>query len=262
MPAPLSGKNVRLSRRRLLLGAFAVSPIIAAGEAFAFEPGWLRTRRIRLGDNPEHRIVHFTDLHHKGDAEYLLEVVARVNAAKPHLVCFTGDIVEEKEHLPEALEILETLKAPLFGVPGNHDYWSGADFDQIARSFEKTGGAWLLDRQAPAAGGRLNLVGYTCENQNLPKPPTDAINVALFHYPDWVEKLDGRRFRLALAGHSHGGQIRLPFVGALVLPGGVGKYDLGRFETKWGPLYVSSGIGEFFIKARFLCRPEIVVFEI
>jgi uncharacterized protein len=65
-----------------------------------------------------------------------------------------------------------------------------------------------------------------------------------------------------LAGHSHGGQVRLPGIGPLIVPFQVGRYDLGLFQTKAGPLYVSSGIGWFMWKLRFNCRPEIAVFEV
>ena len=59
-------------------------------------------------------------------------------------------------------------------------------------------------------------------------------NVLLIHYPYWVEQLAGLKFDLILAGHSHGGQVRLPFVGAVMVPGGVGQYDLGLFSTPSG----------------------------
>jgi predicted MPP superfamily phosphohydrolase len=58
----------------------------------------------------------------------------------PDFVCFTGDLVEETKYLPEALEILSGVKAPMFGVPGNHDYWSHASFADITKCFNATGG--------------------------------------------------------------------------------------------------------------------------
>ena len=70
------------------------------------------------------------------------------------------------------------------------------------------------------------------------------------------------KFDAILAGHSHGGQVRIPFYGAMIVPYNTGKYELGLFNTKSGPLYVSSGVGWFYLNMRFNCRPEIVVFEI
>ncbi len=70
-----------------------------------------------------------------------------------------------------------------------------------------------------------------------------------------------KKFDLILAGHSHGGQVRLPVVGGLVIPYDVGKYEKGLYETKAGTLYVNPGIGSYGIPLRILCRPEITVIE-
>jgi predicted MPP superfamily phosphohydrolase len=86
--------------------------------------------------------------------------------------------------------------------------------------------------------------------------------VVLFHYPEWVEKLGQYRFDIALAGHSHGGQVRIPFFGPVITPSDIGRYDLGLFQTASGPLYVGAGLGWFHLKVRFNCRPEITVIEI
>lgn len=72
-----------------------------------------------------------------------------------------------------------------------------------------------------------------------------------------IQKVD-----LVLAGHSHGGQVRLPFYGPVFLPFGVEQYDLGLFHTPSGPLYVNPGIGWFPVPIRFNCRPEITLFEV
>jgi uncharacterized protein len=81
----------------------------------------------------------------------------------------------------------------------------------------------------------------------------------LIHYPIQADRLDGRRYDLILAGHSHVGQLRLPFYGALVLPYGVGRHQQGRFDSLGGPLYVNAGVGTYMFPVRFNCRPEITV---
>lgn len=230
------------------------------------EPTWLKTRHLRLAKGrPEHTFVHFTDLHHKGDSDYLKSVVQHVNSLAPDFVCFTGDVVEEQNFLPEALEILSGIKSPLFGVPGNHDYWSRVSFAPIHKCFESTGGAWLIDEQREVAGSRINLVGITCKHADQAVIPLDPsrINILLMHYPAWVKRLAVQKFDLMLAGHSHGGQVRIPFYGPLVVPFGVEGYDLGLFRTASGPLYVNPGIGYIYnYNFRFNCRPEITVIEI
>ncbi len=218
-----------------------------------------------MGGNPVHRFVHFTDLHHKGDRRYLESVVATINALSPDFVCFTGDIIEDGKFLAEALEILAGVKAMMFGVPGNHDYKSGVSFEPIKKCFAAGGGAWLLNERREIAGGKINLIGLAGNPDATPlpsaKPP--AKNILLMHYPCLANRLYGRTFDLILAGHSHGGQVRIPFYGPVFVPFGCDGYDLGLFHTKAGPLYVNPGIGyRNNLNFRFNCRPEITAFEI
>jgi predicted MPP superfamily phosphohydrolase len=261
-------KLTRYSRRHFLLTlgtACAGASGATVMDARWLEPTWLKIRHLRVADGPPAaRLVHFTDLHYKGDRTYAESVVKTINSFSPDAVCFTGDIIEQARFLPEALEVLSGIKSPLFGVPGNHDYWSGASFAVIGQCFAATGGAWLLDEQQPAAGGRITLAGITCRGlYDLPPPPTpDTKTVLLMHYPAWIKRLSDRRFDLVLAGHSHGGQVRVPLYGALALPYGVDEYDLGLFQTRSGPLYVNPGIGWYYVDMRFNCRPEITVIEI
>ena len=254
-----------LSRRQFIATAMLAAPCALMAEAKFIEPTWLKVRHLRVGsETPTHRFIHFTDLHHKGDREYLQTVVDRINSLALDFVCFTGDVIEQGEFLPEALELLSGIKAPLFGMPGNHDYWSTVSFEPIRKCFNATGGAWLLDEKRIVAGGKINLIGITCSHDRqalLPLNPAMK-NILLMHFPAWAKKLGGQKFDLMLAGHSHGGQVRIPFYGAVVTPFGVDEYELGFFQTPAGPLYVGSGIGWFFANVRFNCRPEITVIEI
>jgi uncharacterized protein len=116
-------KPRKISRRWFLLGALLGTPLFPVADALWVEPNWVKVRRVRLSKGkPSHRLVHFTDLHHKGDRAYLVSIVKKINALSPDFVCFTGDLIEEGKHLPEALELLAQIKAPMYGVPGNHDY--------------------------------------------------------------------------------------------------------------------------------------------
>ncbi len=249
----------RFFKRLALYG----TPLVAFGEAGWVEPYWLKVNRLRFTDAaPVARFVHFTDLHHKGDGKWLASVVGNINALKPEFVCFTGDLIEEKNHLSETLDLLKQIKAPLFGVPGNHDYWSNADFKVIAKAFAATGGAWLTDSSMAAPVAGVMLHGLTCETSVMLPPQTGVKNILLAHYPLWCEKVAPHRYDLMLAGHSHGGQVRIPFYGGIIIPYGVGKYEVGRFETPAGPLFVGSGVGYFYLNFRFFCRPEITLIEI
>lgn len=256
-------KKPRLSRRALLRWVVYSSPFVAAGHGFLWEPEWVRVRTRQLtADQPRTRFVHVSDLHHKGDRVYLEGVVRKINAVAPEFVCFTGDIVEETEHLAEALELMGRIRSPVYGVPGNHDFWSGADFNTVEKGFAATGGQWLVEHQVAVAKGEIVLTGTACNVPLQLQPRAGARNILLMHYPAWADTLTGRKFDLLLAGHSHGGQVRLPFIGALLVPDRVGRYELGLYETSAGPLHVSAGLGWFFLAVRFNCRPEITVFEV
>jgi predicted MPP superfamily phosphohydrolase len=86
--------------------------------------------------------------------------------------------------------------------------------------------------------------------------PSDAYRLALYHSPAFFDRIAGE-CDLALAGHSHGGQIRLPVFGPVWLPPETGDYLEGWFEKRGSRMYVSRGIGTSILAARFLCRPEI-----
>lgn len=229
----------KFNRRRFLALSLVAAPALVFADADWVEPQWVKTRFINLaGKNPSHRIVHITDIHHKGDRAYLESVVARINVLSPDAVCFTGDLIEQARFIPEALAILQKIKSPLYGVPGNHDYWSQANFDQIGHAFAKTGGEWLMDSQATLADGGVHLTGVTCLHGKpaaLPPKPNGK-NIMLLHYPLMAERVT-HRFDLLLAGHSHGGQVRIPFYGAVMVPYWVGKYEVGMIPPPhWDPL--------------------------
>ena len=116
----------------------------------------------------------------------------------------------------------------------------------------------LPDRTAILEAHDLELVGFGRRSIHAFTTPQAARQVLLMHYPQMANGL-GRRFDLILAGHSHGGQIRLPLVGAIILPKGVRPYEHGFYETPGGPLYVNAGIGTYRIPFRWNCRPELTL---
>ena len=259
-------KITRFSRRKFIASLALATPCVMAADAKWVEPTALKVRHVRIGrGTPAHKFIHFSDIHHKGDRAYLETVIQTINSLAPDFVCFTGDIIEEEKFLKEALEMLAMIKAPTYGVPGNHDYWSKISFEPVYKCFAATGGAWLMDERRKIAGGKINLIGTTCSHANQALAPLEhgMINILLMHYPAWAKKLAEQRFDLMLAGHSHGGQVRIPFYGPVMVPFGVDEFDMGLFQTQSGPLYVNPGIGYIYDNNfRFNCRPEITVIEI
>jgi len=257
-------EKTKISRRRFFrLGLYASAPyVLAFLDGYFIERRWITVRHIILSTNPTSRIAHFTDVHHKGDTAYFNKVVGMINKLQPDIVCFTGDLIEKAGYLEEAITCLRGIRFPLFGIPGNHDYWSGISFTDLEACCKETGGAWLLDREAVSPDGKLAVFGSTGQ-QGAPADSADWTKkrILLNHYPDAVDRLR-LKFDLILAGHSHGGQIRLPFYGAITVPGRVGEYDMGLFRTPAGPLYVNPGIGYWALPLRIFCRPEITLIEI
>jgi predicted MPP superfamily phosphohydrolase len=247
----------RISRRKFLGLAALALPAAAFGASAGLDTTRLRVTNLRSGPG-SCRFVHFTDFHHKGDVEYAAEMVRTINQLAPEFVCFTGDLVEDARYAPEALSFIRQIEAPVFGIPGNHDFRIGVPFSDFREAFAATGGAWLADESAFVAKHDLEIVGMGRKGiRDLPAREASR-RLLLIHYPIVADGVE-RRFDLILAGHSHGGQIRLPLVGALVLPRGVGAYDHGYFETPGGPLYVNAGIGTYRLPFRWNCRPEITV---
>ncbi len=160
---------VKFSRRRFLLGAVLAAPLLTVADGKWLEPTWVKVRKLRLRlGKPTHRFVHFTDVHHKGDRAYLLSVVRKINALAPEFVCFTGDLIEETKYFREALELLGGIKSPLYGVPGNHDYWCKANFEVIGKTFAATGGSWLRDEEAEPIPGQFTIHGATAVSFRQP----------------------------------------------------------------------------------------------
>lgn len=274
-----------MTRRNALRSVVYGMPAVCAAEAHFIESTWLTVKQVRLSDTPGVRLVHFSDLHYKGNKSFLSDVIERINSLSADFACFTGDIVEKVAHttyLDEALELLSRINCPLYGAPGNHEYWSNAPFAKIEACFKATGGDWLPDRVALTRDKRCLLEGLSgttraaqlndrarlllkaagSDAEASAAEAGDAKRILLTHYPATANHLGDREYDLLLAGHSHGGQIRLPFIGALLVPGDVDGYDAGLYETPAGPLYVNVGIGTWQIPVRFLCRPEITVIEL
>jgi predicted MPP superfamily phosphohydrolase len=246
--------------RRKFLGLTALALPAALGvESSALETTTLRVTEVQHGRGPC-RLVHFSDFHYRGDADYAAEVVRTINELAPNFVCFTGDLVEQARFAPAAFEFIRQIKAPVYGNPGNHDFQSGVAFADFDKAFAATGGGWLPGRTAILPEYDLELVGVGRGVQVFDEPRA-ARQILLLHFPQMANILQ-RRFDLILAGHSHGGQIRLPLLGAIVLPKGVRPYEHGSYETPGGPLYVNAGIGTYRIPFRWNCRPELTLITI
>ena len=254
------------SCRRVAIALVAIGAVAGLCLLYArfVEPTWLSVKTISLSNPPVVTLIHISDIHYKGDRKYLSKVVKIINTTKADFVCFTGDLVEEKEYLSECMTILSAINKPLYGVPGNHDDWALVRSKDVAAQFAVTGGKWLTNGDTVTYSNKVDIVG-----ERIPKEARidrDGVPVRktllLSHYPSIVARTPKGVYDLILAGHTHGGQVRIPFVGNPVLSKSDTTYARGLFHTEAGLLYVNSGIGTFYWPVRFRCRPEITIIQL
>jgi hypothetical protein len=278
----------RISRRRWLRWASGLAATGAATGLYAWqiEPFWLETHEttIALPRLPQafagFRIAHLTDLHCSSvvPRRYLEGVVAYLNRALPDLVVVTGDLVtHEMQWVRPVAEILAKLRMPVLASLGNHDYAEGHAYPGIGTMIaqalgEELGnhGIRLLRNQSTklerAPDQRLWIAGLEdlwsgrySPAAALEEVPRDDAVIALSHNPDTAPSLDAHGVDLVLSGHTHGGQVRIPFLGPLYLNVENRRFDQGLFQLTKGKLYVSRGVGCLGIQNRFACRPEVVI---
>ncbi len=234
---------------------------------------------IALPRLPRHldglRVLHLSDLHLHPGSELALQVPPLVAGVPHDLVCYTGDFINIDRDIPAVAALLARMPraAETYAVLGNHDYIPfGRDHgaNDVARLREVLSGAGLtvLTNEArPVRGGGLYVVGVddpATRRDDLAHAmagvPPDACALALAHSPDVALRLGARRPDLILAGHTHGGQIRLPRLGALMTLSALPKtlaMGLGRYEDV--PLFVSRGIGYSTLNLRLGTPPEVAL---
>lgn len=271
-----------VERKGVILPAFGILALY--GLCFAYghliEANWVQTTRteINVADpvlgHSRFRIVHLTDLHldRMGPREY--RMIEQVREAKPELILLTGDYLNVREGAVALSEVLGALKAPygVFGIEGNWDTKFVA-----GELFQRAGATYLVDdtRVIERDGKRLRLVGQGIVPSRplkalLPASDDGAYTIFLHHKPDAVDELSnrapGQRVDLFLCGHTHGGQVCLPFWGAVVtLAKHHKKYERGLYTVDGIPMYVNRGVGSGgggIPHVRFLARPEVAVIDL
>jgi predicted MPP superfamily phosphohydrolase len=245
-------------------------------------PGWVEVKHINLvlpRLAPEfhgYRLVQISDLHTDISLTraHLADVVELINQQQPDLVAITGDFVSY-----EALPYLEDITATLshlrprdatVAVLGNHDYWT--EVVLIRQAIVSSGMIDLNNTIHTIRRGeaRLHLAGVDDFWENharldevMSQLPDFGAAILLAHEPDFADiSAATRRFDLQLSGHSHGGQVIVPFWGPLVVPPYSLKYPVGCYRVGEMWLYTNRGLGESSIRLRVNCRPEITVFTL
>lgn len=263
--------------RRLLIGLAVLQMILAY--VWAIEPNWIEVTRqeTRLANLPAEfdgvTLALLSDLHIKTFSvreRHMLQLLAET---KPDLIAIVGDFTLEGSDPAAIRKVLEGLRdnRPRLGIKavlGNHDHWHPLATDHAAvRSIFERASITLLVNEAETIGeglqaidllgiddpftGHANLTAALRTRQRMP------ISILLSHSPEIFPEADQARVDVVLAGHTHGGQVRLPFIGPLWLPAGSEPYLSGWFEGHHARMFVTRGIGTAILPFRFLCRPEL-----
>lgn len=219
------------------------------------------------------RIAQFTDTHFgfDYDVKRFERAVEKINSFEPHIVVFTGDLYEQYAKYPAdddgiiaALSAIEAAQGK-YAVLGNHDYGRGGQ-DESIRVLE-AGGFTVLRNESVD----LSLLGVTLtgiddcfygsgRSFDLGSLPSDTYNLVLCHEPDLFAESQSSAIDLLLSGHTHGGQVRLPFLGELILPAQGRLYPMGHYDSgnaRESQLFVSRGLGTSKMPIRFCCMPEV-----
>ena len=270
-PSPGSGRFAHF------IFGLAVFGILCFAYAAFIEPYWPDVTHVRLsspkmaaGTGPI-RIVHISDLHCDPKPRLEERLPALIAAEKPDLIVFTGDSVNSPGGVPVLKKCMTRLSqaAPTFAVRGNWDTWFWLNLDLFGGTGarELNGEAVKMD----VKGIPVWITGVAIGDEGridkaFQQIPADAVTLFLYHYPDAIYEIAKRKVDLYCAGHTHGGQVALPFYGALVTFSRFGKQFEGgvyRVDQTW--LSVNRGIGmegNWAPRVRFCARPQVTVIDL
>jgi predicted MPP superfamily phosphohydrolase len=284
--------NLKLSRRDFLriikyLGPPALVSALVSYYGFEVETGWIDVSQVeipltRLAKTFDgFRILQISDIHMGGwmNRQRLAIVLDLVRKQTPDLIVMTGDFVighSWTHSLDVAAEELVTEISALaadykiIGVMGNHDYWT--DPIKVRETLARCGILELKNdiHMIVKNGESLCIAGVDDVSEGedrisefYDKLPLNTDSILLAHEPDYADTaFTANRFGLQLSGHSHGGQVVIPFLGPPVLPFWAKKYPSGLYRIGEMWLYTNRGVGMTWPFVRFNCRPEITVFTL
>lgn len=240
------------------------------GYAYFIETNWLEITRhqiyLKSNSNKKLKIIQISDLHTKGIGSIEKKMIEAVQNEKPDFIFLTGDIATPGGTNFGYEKVLKEIKAKksIYYIPGNWEDWEPITdlpnilkrnniIDMTNKSIRLDEKLWLTGfADAPTGNPDLSILKTI--------PYVDKI-ISIFHSPIFFDEVSNS-IDLAFAGHTHGGQIRLPLIGSIALPPGSGDYDQGWFAKNRAKMYVNRGIGTSIVPLRFFCRPEISIFEI
>ena len=218
------------------------------------------------------KVMHLSDIHYASIGEAKLnKAVEEVNLMKPDIIVFTGDLYDEYTNLTDEMKnkiinSLSKLEAPLgkYAVSGNHDY-KHEGYEEIIK---KSGFTYLYNETKLIYYNDdepIEIIGYPDEREDKPNYDiqlSDYFKIALIHEGDSWDHIKEKDIDLTLAGHSHGGQVRLPIIGCIAKVDGAKKYYDEHYTYNNSNLYVNYGLGEVEFKIRAFNKPSINMYRL
>ncbi|MCQ4636352.1 metallophosphoesterase [Anaerovorax odorimutans] len=255
--------------------------VLCVGYAHFIEPNRLtvtETQDTSYSMKEPITVAVFADTHFgfQYDTDMFQKVVDKVNENPPDILLFAGDLIDNlsqyNKDTSEISEKLSMMKANMgkYAVFGNHDYGGGAEY-KYESIMKKGGFKVLVNETVTFRKNNLRLIGIDDlligygDPSVVNKADSSMYNLVLCHEPDIVEKILDSNTDYMVAGHTHGGQIRVPFYTEKFLPSYGEKYVKGSYELNNNNktvLYVNSGLGTTKIPARFMAVPELTYITI
>ncbi|MEZ4485664.1 MAG: metallophosphoesterase [Syntrophotaleaceae bacterium] len=220
------------------------------------------------------RVVHLSDLHLRSLPDHFTAAAATINELRPDLILLTGDYLDQARRLDGALDFLRLLQAEggIFAVQGNWEYWARLEGDPLRRRLASVGVELLIDQRHDLLirGIPLSILGidYPSAHDSLSKirqtAQPERLNIVLSHVPAFGHDTLGSLADLILSGHTHGGQVRLPWVPPFYLPRFSAPFVAGLYRVTANriPLYVNRGMGTSVLPVRLFCQPEIALLQL
>lgn len=243
---------------------FSITGIICALYGRFIERNWIEVTYHEINAPFQLTAIHLSDLHINDFGEREEKLLATIKEIKPDMIFVTGDSIS-KHTSPDAFDkVFSSLIAPkgVFYVSGN---WEHRDYPNLEGRLKNLGIINLTNSNFKSENfwlvGIDDLIeGHPDEDKAFQDVPDEAFTIALFHSPEHFDQLFSE-INFAFSGHTHGGQVRLPFLRPLSLPDGSGDYVSGWYQKQNSYMYVSRGVGTTVLPIRFLCRPEVAVIQ-
>lgn len=221
------------------------------------------------------KIVHFSDLHYgmSVDEKVLSNLVDKINKTKPDIVVFTGDLIDKKKNYTENdTKLLTKYLSKIKSSYGN--YYVNGDDDENINSFDSimvNSNFKSLNNNYEVITSEKNkkiLISGISTNANIKifndifKDDDYSYKIIMMHYPDNYDLISKYNFDLVLSGHSHNGQVRLPYIGALVKMNNSKKYYDPYYKINDTDMYISGGIGNSKVNLRLFNTPSFNLYRL